>query len=65
MIVARFTCVCGSTDIAAIKPGREPERSGLPLLDVLLDTGAPSVARCLACLTRAFPRLNKMEVAHV
>jgi hypothetical protein len=50
---------CGSADIFALSPGEDPVRSDIPLFDVLLDAGSPTVARCLACAMRKYSKLNR------
>lgn len=55
--LASLRCACGSADLASIQPGTEPLRlvpGGLPI-----DRGVPCVARCLSCLTRAFPAMKQ------
>lgn len=46
-------CLCGSPEIAAIKPGLEPERRGaidlFTRVDPLVERGAPDVIWCLPC----------------
>jgi hypothetical protein len=49
---------CGSEELFALDPGQEPVRSAMPLFDVLLDAGSPTVARCLACALRKYSGLK-------
>jgi hypothetical protein len=61
MTLAELRCdACGSSDIFALDPGFDPVRSDVPLFDVLLDAGQPSVGRCHACF---FAKFGRREVA--
>lgn len=50
---------CGSPDIFALDPGREPLREGPT--NVLLDAGAPTVARCKVCTLKRYPLLARSQ----
>lgn len=53
MQIEPYRCACGSTDIAAVKPGEEPEYMPDDLFARLpLYAGRPDVATCWACYTR-------------
>ena len=58
-----LTCTCGSADLFSIQPGNDPVRSEMPLFDVLLDAGAPTVAFCRACAIKRFRGLSEVADA--
>ena len=56
--LATLRCGCGSESIFALRPGVDPERRGavdlFTRLDPLVSIGAPDVAWCAACWSKAF-----------
>lgn len=60
--IGGLKCACGSSDIFSLCPGQDPLRSDVPLFDVLLDAGAPTVARCRGGAMRKWSGLR--EAAH-
>lgn len=56
-------CACGSSDIFSLCPGQDPLRSDVPLFDVLLDAGAPTVARCRGCFVARYPVMRGQNVS--
>jgi len=59
--ITNLRCLCGSADLFAIQPGRDPLREGPT--NVLLDAGAPTVAFCRACAMRKFRGLREVADA--
>lgn len=72
MQIGTFICACGSDNIFALSPGADEIREhprdifGLPDLRQTPVVSVPeisTVARCMACATRLWRGLNRVEAA--